>query len=611
MPDFDSGVAWLPPLAIAAAIVGAALIMVAGNHVPRKVATSAAAAVAAVVTALDGAVLSATASGRVVTWSAGWQPHHGFSVGIVLVSDLVGSGAALVAGALTTLALLYSTAYMERVGAHYRSLMLLFLAGMTGFAFTGDLFDMFVFFELMGASAYALTGLKVEDPTAVQGGFNFGVVNSLGAYVSLMGLGMLYSRTGNLGLPQLHQDLSGHRPDALVVTAFALVLTGFLVKGSVVPFHFWLADAHAVAPPPVCVLFSGIMVPLGVYAVFRVYWVVFSGTLPAGEVRPMLLVLGTATAALGATMCLAQRHIKRLLAYSTIAHVGLFICALALLDRDGTAGALLYAAGHAGVKAALFLLAGLLLAHYGSVDEHDLYGQGSRRGIEPWLWLAGGLALAGLPPFGTALGKAVAEEAAIERGQVWLVPIFILVSAATGGAVLRVTARVFFGLGPVPSENAGQSSTHGDEEREDVIAGLPVTMAVPIFVLLLGGLAVGSVPGARAAATHAAAFFTEPRGYARAALYGVRALPSAGRQANWTALGLGFGFLSTVLAVILAVAGLYTRNLLEAAGVLGRAGAAVLSGLRRLHSGHIGDYVTWLLAGTGAVFIMVALPASR
>jgi multicomponent Na+:H+ antiporter subunit D len=241
----------------------------------------------------------------VVTWAARWEPQHGFSVGIVLVADAVNAAIALLAACLVALSLLYSWRYFESVHAHYHCLILLFLSGMVGFALTGDLFDMFVFFELMGAAAYALTGFKIEDATAVQGALNFGIINSLGAYAALLGVGLLYARVGNLTLPQLGEALAGHRPDALVIAAFGAVLTAFLVKGAVVPFHFWLPDAHAVAPTPVCVLFSGVMVPLGIYAAFRVYWTVFSRAFPAGEVRRTFVVLGMLTAVVGAVMAFA------------------------------------------------------------------------------------------------------------------------------------------------------------------------------------------------------------------------------------------------------------------------------------------------------------------
>jgi multicomponent Na+:H+ antiporter subunit D len=608
MAIVNSGVAWLPPIAVALAITAAAVLLAVGRFVPRVVIDLLATVSAAAVTGLCAVVLATSSSHRVLTWAGGYLPRHGFSVGIVLDTDPVGAGIALLAGVLTTLALVYSWRYFDSVEAHFHGLLLLFLAGMVGFAFTGDLFDMFVFFELMGAAAYALTGLKVEDPTAVQGAVNFGVVNSLGAYLSLSGVGLLYARTGDLGLPQLGRALAGHRPDALVVVGFVLVLTGFLVKAAVVPFHFWLADAHAVAPAPVCLLFSGVMVPLGVYAALRVYWVAFSAALPAGDVRRAFLVLGVVTAVVGTVMCLGQRHVKRLLAYSTIAHVGLFMCALALLNAGGTAGALLYIAGHAGAKGALFLLAGLMLNRYGSVDEHELFGRGRRARVVPWLWVTGGLALAGMPPFGTGLGKAVSEEVASRAGYPWLVAVFVLVSAATGGAVLRVCARVYFGLGPRPSESSSGAESTGAEETDTTLTRVPATMMVPVVVLLAGVLVEGLIPGARAAADHAGALFTDPAGYIGAALSGIAGAAPARREPGWTGLGLGLDFLSALLAVGVAAAGLYSQSLARRLGRLARVGSRSMAGVRALHSGHVGDYVTWLVTGVAGLVALVGLP---
>lgn len=609
MPTFDTGISWAAPAAVALLVLGAAITVGTERELGRTAAALGATAVAAAATVLDGVVLAAAVRGPVVVWVGGWAPSGGRSPGIVLEADPMGATLAVVAGALATTAALYSYRYAPGVDGKYYALLLLFLAGMTGFAFTADLFDLFVFFELMGAAAYALTGMRVEDPTAVQGALNFGVVNSLGAYLSLFGVGLVYARTGQLGLPQLRQALDHqHRLDALVVVGFVLVVTGFLVKAAAVPFHFWLADAHAVAPAPVCTLFSGIMVPLGVYATFRVWWVVFSGVVPAGDVRRALIVLGVLTAVVGTVMCVGQHHVKRLLAYSTIGHVGLFVCALALMTPAGTAGALLYLLGHAGAKGALFLLAGIMLERYGSVDERRLFGRGRRARIVPWLWVAGALALAGLPPFGTALGKSVSESAAAQAGLGWLVALFVVVSGVTGGAVLRVTGRVYFGLGRRPEVEGDSGPESEDEQGEDRLARVPVTMLVPVLVLLGGCLAEGLYPAAHAAAEHAGAVFADPAGLARTALDRAPLVTGAGRPGNWTVSGSVLGLASVAVAGAVAAAAFWGGALAErletVLGPVRRAFAA----LRRLHSGHIGDYVAWLFTGVAALVALVGLP---
>src|SRR5581483_6360184 len=325
MPDIGQSAAPLIPLIISLPLSAAAILVALGPRVPRRVLDAATTVVAVVVTLLAAVLLASTGNGAVVTWAGGWTPARGVSVGIVLYADPMGAGLAVLAGVLTTAVLVFSWRYFQAVEVFFHALVLVFLAGMCGFVLTADLFNMFVWFELVSVIGYALTGYQIEQPQPLQSAVNFGITNSIGAFCTLMGITLLYARTGALSFAALGQALSGGRPDGLVIGSLVLILAGFLVKASVVPFHFWTADAEAVAPTPVCALFSGIMVELGVYAIARIYWTVYSPVLPVSALRGPLLGFGGVTAVLGAVMCLAQRHIKRLLAFSTISHVGLFL----------------------------------------------------------------------------------------------------------------------------------------------------------------------------------------------------------------------------------------------------------------------------------------------
>ena len=220
-----------------------------------------------------------TFHGDQVYWFAGFRPSRGIAIGIDFAVGPLSAGLACLAALLVTAAMVFSWRYFEEISTYYHALMLTFLAGMVGFCLTGDIFDLFVWFEVMGVSAYALTAYRPEERGPIQGALNFAITNSVGAYLSLSGIAVIYGRTGALNMAQIGRDIAGHRPDGLVVVAFLLIITGLLIKSSIVPFHFWLADAHAVAPTPVCVLFSGVMVELGLYGIARVYWSMFGDAL--------------------------------------------------------------------------------------------------------------------------------------------------------------------------------------------------------------------------------------------------------------------------------------------------------------------------------------------
>jgi multicomponent Na+:H+ antiporter subunit D len=601
----------LAPLPVAIPLLAAAVLVAFGYFLGRSVDDLVAVATAGACAVISIVLLVHVASHDVVYWFGGWKPRHELAIGIAFAIDPIGAATAALAAVLVTASLVFSWRYFDDTGKLFPVLMLVFLGAMSGFALSGDLFNMFVWFELMSVAAYALTGYRVEESSPLQGAINFAVTNSLGSFCVLFGIGLLYGRTGALNLAQLGHALSGRHADGLVVIAFTLVIGGFLVKAAVVPFHFWLADAHAVAPTPVCVLFSGIMVELGIYGAARVYWTVFGGVPEAGgaPVRAVLIGFGTAALVVGAAMCFLQRHLKRLLAYSTISHSGIFLIGVALLSAKGLAGSAVYVAAHGLAKGALFLCVGVLLNRLKSVDELVLRGRARTLRTTGIVFALAALALAGPPPFGDFLGKSLIEEAASERGYVWVPVLITLASIVTSGAMLRAAGRVFLGLGATSERYL---SPEPDEKREvdsDPRRPQPLLL-LPAAALALGAIGLSLVPGLEHHAQAAARRFVDTRGYVQSVLHGrvARPLPSDFALLRLRPASVIYGVVSTFGALLLAAVALERERLVprlvhRPLALLDRA----LEPLRTVHSGAIGDYVTWLTVGLASLGGLLAL----
>jgi multicomponent Na+:H+ antiporter subunit D len=591
------------PLLVAAILVGLAPVC------PRRAADAATLATAAVVTLLCLALLVRSLDEPVVYWFGGWTPRDGIALGVAFAVDPAGAALATLAGVLATAALTFSWRTFEAVRTLHHGLMLVFLAGIVGFCLSGDLFSMFVFYELFSVAAYALAGYRTTDPGSVRGALNFAITNSVGAILLLGGIALLYGRTGALNLAQLGQSLATGPADRLVVVAFLLLMVGFFVKAAVVPFHFWLADAYALAPTVVGVLFAGVVSELGLYAVARVYWTVFSAPLAETEGLRGVLLLGAVTTALvGGVMCLLQHHLARMLAYATVSHVGLTLAGFALLGPAGAGGAVLYLVADGMVKGSLFISVGIIDHHLHDVDERRLAGRGRHL---PWLaalMVAGALGLAGMPPFGTFLGKALMEEAAVKTGLPWLIGLFVVVAALTSAALLRATGRVFCGLGPRGGARA--AAARSPDEAAVRHPHVHATQVVPAVGLLAGAVAVGLAPGLADAVQDAAGRFTDRPAYAAAVLRGAGDLARAGAHPP---LHLGgpalLAALSALLGLGLALAALLPERLPPRLrrGVA-RAWGPVAATLRGLHNGSIGDSVTWLVVGMstfGGLLVLV------
>ncbi len=594
-------------LPVVVPMISAAALIAVRHWSPRLVNDAVAIAVAIAVVVMCAIMLVHTVHQPFAYWMGGWRPKHMVTIGIAFSVDTMGAGMATFAAVLITASLLYSVRYFDAADGLFHALMLVFLAAMAGFCLTGDLFNLVVFFELMGAVAYALTAYKVEERGPIMGGINFAISNSIGAYAIFTGVALLYARTGALNMAQIGATLDGHHADALVIVAMTLLFIGFFTKAAMVPVHFWLADAHAVAPTPVCVLFSGVMVELGIYAIARIYWTIFAGTLGphAEELRAILIAFGTVTALWGAIMCFSQRHLKRLLAFSTISHVGVFICGLGLLSAKGIAGVATYVIGHGFTKAALFMLVGVLMHRFATVDEFDLHGKGRAIPVAGVLFTIGGLFLAAMPGITTFFGKSLLDGAALDGHYPWLPAVFVISSIATGGAVLRVAGRVFMGWGPAEHPEEGQAAQAREEGREpEEETGrdwTPPPMVIVPAVLLAAVAVIGLIPGAVPGIETAAGHFVDHRAYISWVLRGTAhfAPVSTSHVETYDYLYAAGAVVGAIGLAALALFGAPLRR--RVPELLTRPVLAGVGALRALHSGHIGDYIAWWTAGAATL----------
>jgi multicomponent Na+:H+ antiporter subunit D len=596
----------LPSLTLAVPLLAAA-VLAGTQFLSRRLIAEAVALAAALATTVICALELALAirHGEVVYWFGGWQPRHGVALGISFAIDPYGAGLACFAGVLTIAAMVFSWRHFESVGHAFPALLLVFMTAIMGFCLSGDLFNMFVFFELMTVSAIALTAHRSDQRAPLQGALNLGITNAIGGFLVLFGIALLYGRTGALNLAQIGLALHGHPVDGLVAVAFGLLVAGFFVKAAIIPFHFWLADAYASAPTPVCVIFAGVMSELGLYGVARVYWTVFAGPLGAhaGTIRLVLVLAGAVTALGGAVMCLLQDLLKRLLAFATISYMGLFLIGIALLDARGLAGTAIYVIADGLLKASLFLCVGIL--QHRRADANSLRIRGLGRGLPftATVFVLGALGLAAVPGWGSFLGKTLIEEALkAHPGYGWVPVVITVVETVIGAAAIAAGARAFFGWGPDLRHDAEQASVQDSGGDDEEISGspnrTPAVLFAPAVVLLAGSLALGLLPGVARLALAGAQRFEATSAYAASVLHGhvlaLAPLPAPAMPTLQDVLsGLGF----TVVTLLVGLAVLLPRRLPGPLSPILRLWRSLARGLHALHSGHPGDYIAWLTVG--------------
>jgi multicomponent Na+:H+ antiporter subunit D len=353
-------------------------------------------------------------TGRPVVFQLGaWAAPFGIS----LVGDLLSATMALMCQLVIAACALYALGSRETVTTYptFHTLLLTLTAGLTGSMLTGDLFNLFVFAELLVISGAALTALS-DDRLGVEAAFKYFYMSILAGVCLLIACGSLYISYGTLNLADLAERIAAAPDRPLVGIALAMLVGFFMVKSAVVPFHFWQPDFHTTAPTAISALLSSVVVKLGVYGFIRLTTLLYAGQSDA--LRTLLIVLGVIGLFFGGLGALGTHNVKRLLAYSTLGQIGYILIAIGWGTPPALAAAVVFAFNHALLKAAMLMLAGYLAsrAPIKTASFDVLTGLGKYLPLAGALFLLGGLGLIGIPPLNGFISKLLVFRSGVEAG---------------------------------------------------------------------------------------------------------------------------------------------------------------------------------------------------
>jgi multicomponent Na+:H+ antiporter subunit D len=461
------------PLVVAAALL--LLPRTAGGLAARRWA--AVAATAAVVVAAAVLLRPSLAGAPVEAGAGGWPA----GVAIVLRADALACLGVLVTGVLVVASLAVAAGTREDAEPLFAPLVLVMAAGVWGALLTTDLFNLFVFVEVMLIPSYVLVALGRRGPA---GGRLYVTVNLLASTVFLAGVGLVYGATGTVSLDQLRGAAA---TDPAAAVAAGVVLVALAVKSAAVPLHSWLPGSYGAVGPAVVVLFSGLLTKVGVLALLRVWAVVFEGD---SRVAWVLLLVAVVTMVVGVLSAVGEGSVRAVLTNHMVSQIGYLLVGVGLATAAGYAAAVFFLVQYAVVKAALLAVSAAVEVRTGT-DRLARLGGLARR--EPLLALAFALAalgLVGVPPTSGFVAKLQLATAAAQAGSWWALVAVVAVSLVTLVSMLKLWNGVFTGAAPDDDDGAG-SGPRAAGGSAAVTPRVPAAVLAPALALAAAGLLLG------------------------------------------------------------------------------------------------------------------------
>lgn len=408
-------------------------------------------------------------AGQMGDWSAPF--------GISLVADHLSAGLVGVSGFVGLAVAIYSIAGIdesrERFGFHV--LFHLLLMGINGAFMTGDIFNMYVWFEVLLIASFVLLVLG-NDRAQLDGAVKYVGINLVSSASFLTAIGLLYGLTGTLNLADLSQNMGPVREAGLGAPIAMLFLIGFGIKAGLFPLYYWLPASYHTPPAPIAAIFAGLLTKVGIYSLIRVFTLLFPN--PVGYTQAVLLVVAGATMLLGVFGALVQRHILRLLAFLVISAMGYVVMGLGFFTTLGLAGAIFYVLQDVPVKTTLFLIGGLMERKTGTTNVGNMGGLYRHRPLLATAFIVPAFSLAGIPPFPGFWGKLTLVQAGLQQERWVVVGVALLVGLLTLLVVAQIWGRAFW-------------QTETTELNEEQTLGARVLLNGPVTVLALVLFVVG------------------------------------------------------------------------------------------------------------------------
>lgn len=400
--------------------------------------------------------------------------------GISFRVDMLGFGLSLLAAFIWTLVTVYSIDYMKKenyTGRYYPSLTLT-LCGAMGIFMAGDLFSLFIFYEIMSLVSYLLI-IHSETKEALKAGYKYLIVTIAGGLLLFLGIIITFELSQTISL-----SYSGiiNTSSTMAFIAYIAFVLGFGMKAGMFPLHVWLPDAHPVAPSPASALLSGIMIKTGAYGLIRVFFHVFDFRM-IQEVgwHWILAVLAVVTIFLGSAVAITQQDIKKRLAYSSIGQMGYILLGLAIMTETAMIGDIFHIFSHAFMKSTLFLAAGAMIMKTGKRNVSDFKGVGQLMPLTMISFTIAALAMIGIPPLNGFISKWALSLGALEAGQPIYVLILLMSSLMNAAYYLPIINNAYFGKAE-PQASSGKTPE------------IPAKMIVPVTILGFSCLVLSLLP---------------------------------------------------------------------------------------------------------------------